>query len=334
VTISIIICTRDRADSLRMTLQSIASAEIPAGWSAELLVVDNGSTDHTSQVLQNAVCNNLRLRHVMEPTPGQCFARNRGLKEATGDVIVFTDDDVRVPSNWIEGMCRPIADGRCDAVAGGIVFPPHIAHRMSRPPLVLLRAWFASSDYLDPEKPVNMIGANMAFHRRVLSKVRAFDTQLGPGALGFFDEALFSWQMTAAGFRLKGSLDVAVEHHFDTTRLTRDSLLTLARKMGRSRAYIFHHWKQQRSRMIVPRLTWAELQLAWARILDRNGRLAGRLPSIEVIRQEEMRAFCREYLVQRKGPARYAVSGTAEVQAEPASTVCPSPAMANGRGSR
>ena len=52
-------------------------------------------------------------------------ARNTGISHAQGEIIMATDDDVRVPVNWIEGMCDPIIQGRSDATAGGIVYPPH-----------------------------------------------------------------------------------------------------------------------------------------------------------------------------------------------------------------
>src|SRR6478752_3643594 len=123
MTVSIIICTRNRADSLKFTLESIGRMTVPIEWNAELLVVDNGSTDHTSTVVSEARLNNVTLRYLSEPTPGQCHARNAGLRAAAGKVILFTDDDIRVPSNWVAAMCGPILSGEADAVAGAVVFP-------------------------------------------------------------------------------------------------------------------------------------------------------------------------------------------------------------------
>jgi glycosyltransferase involved in cell wall biosynthesis len=235
--ISIIICTRNRAESLRQTLHSLTSCAIPAGLTAELMVIDNGSTDTTREIVLAARIPKLSLRYVAEPKAGQCHARNSGLAHSAGDVILFTDDDVRPPVDWLEGMCRPILNGEADAVAGGVVFPPGLRMPGDGDP-----GWIASTEDIDPVCPERFVGANMAFHRRVLDRVPGFDVELGPGALGFADDTLFSWQLAEAGYRIAGRLDVAVEHHFDPSRLSRKALLAMAAKLGQSEAYIDYHW--------------------------------------------------------------------------------------------
>ncbi len=165
---SIIICTRNRAESLRSTLESIGKISVPQGWVVELLVVDNGSADHTSAVVSAAQRNNIILRYINEPKAGQCHARNTGLDATSGEIILFTDDDVRVPSNWMVAMCEPILNGAADAVTGGVVFPAEHAASLSRSPFSSRRGWFASTAELDSNRPARMVGANMAFHRRVL----------------------------------------------------------------------------------------------------------------------------------------------------------------------
>ncbi len=82
----------------------------------------------------------------------------------------------------------------------------------------------------------------MVFGRHVLARVPGFDEELGPGALGFHDETLFTLQLKEAGFKVRSRFDIAVEHHFDTTRLTRSGMLSLAERMGRSDAYLHYHW--------------------------------------------------------------------------------------------
>ena len=109
--VSIIICTRNQADSLRRTLVSIGKAIVPPRWNVELLVVDNGSSDYTREVVSAVRLSNVCLRYVNEPTTGLGYARNTGLRETSGEIILFTDDDFRVPLDWIEGMCRPVLDG-------------------------------------------------------------------------------------------------------------------------------------------------------------------------------------------------------------------------------
>jgi glycosyltransferase involved in cell wall biosynthesis len=302
---SIIICTRNRADSLKPTLESVGQAIVPPGWNVELLVVDNGSSDHTQATVSAVRLYNITLRYTREPIAGLCHARNTGLRQTSGQIVLFTDDDIRVPLNWINGMCQPIVDGKADAVAGGVVFPPHITEALARPPYSSRRSWFASTEKLDRKVPKRIVGANMAFHRHVLDRVPGFELELGPGALGFHDETLFSLQLLAAGYNLVGALEIMVEHHFDLSRLTQKGMIDLARKMGRSHAFVFHHWEHQKSRLAFPRLILSHLRRLWTRYSDRISGNATCAISVSALQAEQDLAFYREYLAQRRRPYKY-----------------------------
>jgi hypothetical protein len=147
-----------------------------------------------------------------------------------------------------------------------------------------------------------MVGANMAFHRHVLDRVPGFEVELGPGALGFYDETLFSLQLMAAGYNLVGAMETSVEHHFDLSRLTRKGMIDLARKMGRSHAFVFHHWEHQKSRLAFPRLVLSHLRRPWIRCSDR---IKGNAVSVLALQVEQDLAFYREYLAQRRRPYKY-----------------------------
>jgi len=170
MTVSIIICTRNRANSLKSTLESIGQTRVPEGWQVELIVVDNNSSDHTAAVVNGTHLTNVDLRYVNAPIAGLCHARNTGLREAGGEIILFTDDDIHVPGNWIPAMCQPILSQGADAVSGGVKFPPNVP-ALSQYPFSPLRSWFACTETLDPHKPSRMVGANMAFHRRILDRI-------------------------------------------------------------------------------------------------------------------------------------------------------------------
>jgi len=290
-------------------MESIGKASVPEGWIVELLVVDNGSTDHTRAVANDARLSNANVRYVSEPLAGLSNARNTGLRESTGEIILFSDDDVRVPWNWIEGMCQPIIDGAADAVAGGVAFPVGYASVLSQPMFSSRRNWFASTEALDRDSPGQMVGANMGFHRRVLDRVPKFDVELGAGALGFGEESLFSLQLLAAGFKIVGALDIVVEHHFDLSRLTSATLIDSARKKGRSHAFIFHHWEHKRSRLAVPRLILCHLRRLRARFFDRDKGNVEDSISDEALNLEKELAFCREYIVQRRRGFKYVSHG-------------------------
>lgn len=244
---SIIVCTRDRADSLQLTLESIGQAKVPPGWEVELLVVDNGSSDATKEVSLSANLPNMPLRYIFEPRKGKGYAYNTGMAEARGQIFLFTDDDVRVPHNWIEGMGRPILEGRADAVQGGVKVAPHL----DRPWLTgTLRVWVASvEDPVNP--PAGLVGANMAFGRQALDVTGGFDLRLGPGAAGFFDDTVFGWAMEKAGQKILYQPAVAVEHHFSPDRLTLGSYINSAQRMAVSHAIVMRDLNPADSRPSV-----------------------------------------------------------------------------------
>ena len=186
--VSILICTRNRRRNLEQTLQALERVEIPAQRTVELVLVDNGSTDETAAFLQAYQWPHGPVRVASEPLPGKGHAYNRGLSVAEGEILLLTDDDVRPPRDWIAGMCEPIWSGRADMVAGGVRLAPPLARDWMTPSL---RSFLSSTELLSAVDPAWVVAANLAFSRRVLARVPAFDPELGPGALGFEDEVLF-----------------------------------------------------------------------------------------------------------------------------------------------
>ena len=241
--ISIIICTRDRADDLRQTLLSLAAVAIPHGCRCELLVVDNASSDHTPAVIAEASLPHMTVRALHEPKPGQSNARNLGLAESRGEILVFTDDDLRYSPEWLEAMSGPLRRGAADAVSGAMSLAPHLERAWMGS---MHRIWLAAPPE-DTRAGAELVGANMAFRREVLAKVPRFDPELGPGALGFGDDTLFGYQLERAGYRL-ATLPLRTEHHFLPERLTRASFLSHAKKLGKSGAYLAHHWEHKNLR--------------------------------------------------------------------------------------
>jgi glycosyltransferase involved in cell wall biosynthesis len=307
--VSVIICTRNRAESLRSTLNSFAKLNVPEDLIVELLVVDNGSSDHTEQVVRRISFSQMPVKYIREPRVGKSHAYNTAIAGSVGEVLLFTDDDVRVPTNWLDGMCRPIFQGGADAVAGGVVIPPDIDCLIEQRLLKNRRGWVASTHELDPHQPCRMVGANMAFHRRVLDKVSSFDVELGPGpeGLGNFEDTIFSWQLLSAGYELVGALDVVVEHHFDLKRLSCEELIDSARKMGRSHAFIFHHWKHQKSKLVIPRLLLCRIMRYWMRCVNHGNKSRTNI-SDRAIQLEYDLAFYKEYLLQRRRQFKYPLS--------------------------
>jgi hypothetical protein len=183
---------------------------------------------------------------------------NRGIAESSGDVLLFTDDDVRVPVDWLDGMCWPVSSGKAMVVAGGVKLAPHLTRSWMTP---VHRAWLASTEWIADGPVTSLVGANMAIAREVFQQVPGFDPELGPGGTGFSDDHLLALQIMEAGYRIHDRTSVWVEHHFEPSRLGRASWLSAAVRRGVSQAYVGHHWEHWGCRF-----GWAKEMKAGARL--------------------------------------------------------------------
>jgi glycosyltransferase involved in cell wall biosynthesis len=119
--VTIALCTFDRAPLLRRSLESYRALRLPPGVTAELLVVNNNCTDATDEVLREFRA--LPLRRLFEPRPGKAIAANLATEEARGDLLVWTDDDVLVDPGWIAAYVEAAARHPGATLFGGPVRP-------------------------------------------------------------------------------------------------------------------------------------------------------------------------------------------------------------------
>ena len=149
---TVVICTRNRAESLRLTLECLTRMEVPSDVDWELLIVDNGSSDATPHVVDEFVTR-LPARRIEEPNAGLSNARNRGVSEAAGRYVVWTDDDVDVDEGWLFAYLNAFRTHTEAVVFGGRSIP-----RLA-PPSV---AWFAAgAPYLGDLLAVRDFGPNV-----------------------------------------------------------------------------------------------------------------------------------------------------------------------------
>jgi len=115
--------TRNRAELLAQTLASISAMHIPDGIEAECLIVDNNSTDGTSDVVERFARNApIPARYVVEARLGSSYARNRAIATSDCDYIFFIDDDAVAEPDWAIALMNAIVQRKLDA-ACGIVLP-------------------------------------------------------------------------------------------------------------------------------------------------------------------------------------------------------------------
>ena len=311
VDVSIVVCTRNRSVPLRSTLESICKTEVPGNLLVEALVVDNGSTDGTAEVVHSFARAAIPVAYHLEPRPGLSRARNTAIRLARGEALLFTDDDVHVPANWLAGMIQPVRTSNAVAVAGGVRLAPRlVAHWMGE----LHQSMLASTARLH-EPLRDIVGANMLITRTALKVVPEFDVELGAGARGFCEETLYAFQLHAQGQHIGSALDTQVEHHFDSSRLSSSFWLNAIQRSAESWAYVAHHWEHRD----VPRVRWRRgkrrLRLALTQWQHRKEEVPeGCVPEWKLRLLWDIH-FYSSFLRERRVPRKYPKCGASKLGA-------------------
>jgi len=231
--LTVILCTYNGEQSLPSTLESLAGQVLAESTQWEVLIVDNNSTDRTRQVVEEFCRQHPgRFRYLFEPKQGKSFALNLGLREAQGDVIAFTDDDVTMEPSWLQYLTACLGNGEW-AGAGGRTLPEC---GFVRPDWMGLESRHAMAPLaifdMGPEAKqfqVAPYGNNMAFRREVFEKHGGFDTGLGPCAGSprpqKNEDSEFGVRVLAAGERLRYEPSAVVYHHIPPSRLRKEYFL-------------------------------------------------------------------------------------------------------------
>jgi glucosyl-dolichyl phosphate glucuronosyltransferase len=223
--LSILICTHNRAGLLKGALESLEDQSL-SRQRFEVVVVDNASTDGTQDIV--ARCEKrgtLQVRYVHEPELGLDAARNRGLREAKGDLVAFLDDDARARSDWaaaiLEGFQRhdaPILGGRVDLI-WEIPRPVWFSDEMLR---YLIHCDYGPEE-MEITSPPWLYGTNIAFRKSLFQEIGLFRLDLdrkGASLMGGGDTELFK-RARSRGKKLLYLPGMVVRHLAPASRLTR-----------------------------------------------------------------------------------------------------------------
>ena len=214
---SLVICTRNRPQELARCLASLADqTAVPL----EVIVVDNASTDErTREVTISA-----RATYVREDRPGLDFARNAGVSAASGEIVVFTDDDVRLHPRCFERMVGAFDSPNIQAVTG-LILPAELEteaqiffetywgfgrgfHRKD-----FDQAFFKSDRFHGCPTWEIGAGASMAFRRKVFDQAGLFDQRLDVGQAGCSGDSEYWHRLLSHGGKCRYEPS-AVAFHF------------------------------------------------------------------------------------------------------------------------
>ncbi len=242
--ITIILATHNRAESLRVTLDSLATVYSPAlPW--EVLIVNNASTDHTKAVIA-AFMDRLPIVALDEPRLGKSFALNTAIPRGRYELKLFTDDDVLFDANWLLAYERALHEHPEAGYFGGPIhlkLPNDEIPQWAQNSHGQMAVWIRNSlSYLDEtilvNSPNSYYGANMAVRQQTFDEYGLYESNLGyvgRKRLGGMETKLQA-RFTAAGVRSAYVPDALVYHCIRPDEMTVQSRLNARLWTGRSRA--------------------------------------------------------------------------------------------------
>ena len=279
--LTIVVCTRNRATLLDELLGTLANQKSDRAL-FEIIVVDNGSSDRTSQVVQAHQEILGILKYVLETTVGLSFARNRGWRQATGEYIAYVDDDSRIPVNWTD-VALEIANFHSPDAFGGPIYPFYVAGKPS---------WYKDEYGTFNEGVVAgrlnenqyLSGGNMVIRRELLAASGGFAPDLGMSGdnLGYGEETfLFKTLRETQQISVYYDQRLYVHH---LVRPDKTKLLHIAKSRiasGRALYRIWGHPTAPTKTEIYRRLFWTTRQVAKGMTIGMLRRDQKKYPSLQ-----------------------------------------------------
>jgi glycosyltransferase involved in cell wall biosynthesis len=229
ITATLLITTYNRASLLRDTLMSVARLRTPIGVVWDVVVVDNNSKDNTREVVEEASRSfPVPLTYVFESRQGKSIALNTALATISSSIIVFSDDDVRVPEDWLENAVRPLVEHPEIGYVGGPVRPlwsgepPGWVRNSGRAHGVIAVLDYGAKPFVFEERRLIPLGVNMAVRRSVIEQVGGFHPALGRrgGSLLGQEQAEFFLRCRRGGARGLYVPEMTLEHLVAPDRLS------------------------------------------------------------------------------------------------------------------
>jgi len=209
--VSIVICTYNRAESLRETIRCLRYQRYDQ---FEVIVVNGPSTDHTAEVLGEF---DGLIRAEVCPLPNLSVSRNIGIRAAAGDIVAFIDDDALPEFEWLQQALPALADETVGGV-GGIVFDHSgmaLQYRYSAANRFGETTSSVERPYDDFSVPGSFLfpylqGTNALFRRSALEEIGGFDEVYDY----YLDETDVCCRLVDAGYVLRQLHHAPVHHKF------------------------------------------------------------------------------------------------------------------------
>lgn len=245
--ISIIICTLNRHQILRSAIISIIEQSLPKEL-YEIMVIDNGSEDETKEVVEMLSSGIPNMVYCCEPKKGLSIARNRGIRESTGDIVAFLDDDAVAHPEWLERLYTVYnSDPDVGAAVGKIL----VLWEHGKPAYVdeYFEGYFGKFNQGEMRKtlifPDYLFGSNMSLRRNIALEVGGFREDLGRKGKNLLaaEETDLFYRLSLKGIKVVYEPNAVVYHRVLAERLSRCWGLRRAFGHGQSMSILnsFYH---------------------------------------------------------------------------------------------
>ena len=272
--ISVVVATRNRHTLLERTLDALVQQRC-AREAYEVIVADNGSSDRTRTVIEEIArrAGGDRIRYLYVEEPGKSRAVNAALRLVSGDIVAFTDDDVRPDPGWIAQLIDTFSDPAVDFVAGRI-----LADWEAPPPRWMSPSLFGVLAIPDGgtrrlpiarglNEHIMPIGANMAVRSTVIERLGGLRLDLGKleGTLRTGEDHEFFLRLLHDGRRGAYEPEAVVHHFVPGSRLRRDYFRRWLFQNGRDVARLERQYPPAARRLLaVPGYLWRDIAAAAA----------------------------------------------------------------------
>lgn len=231
--VSVIICTYNREKYLPLALNSLINQTVDRSV-YEIVIVNNNSTDNTEKVAQKFIHENpeLNVKYIVEKQKGLSAARNRGIKESSGEIVIFIDDDAEVTKNYIEEAIKFFEIYPEIDAMGGKIIPKYENDEEPKWMSIFLWGLVTKCDWGNKIRkyPYSKYppGCSMSFRKKIFDEIGLFNTDL---TLRCDDKYIFK-QMDKFKKKYLYNPKFLVYHNIDKDRLTDDSVKRISMLVG------------------------------------------------------------------------------------------------------
>lgn len=270
--LSIILCTYNRDKYIYNVLQSIAQNDYPCN-QYEIVLVNNNSTDNTESECSRFQTDypHIQFRYCIETNQGLSYARNRGIQESKGDILVYVDDDALVNQEYLHTYAEFFEKNPDIAAAGGPIIPKYettepawMSHYTRQ--LVTGKLYLGDKEREFP-KSAFPGGGNAAYRKSVFDKIGFFNVELGRkgnSLIGAEEKDLFD-KMTTIGIRFFYLPTAILYHIIPEKKLSQDYFNRLTYSIGVSERYRTLQISKGKycKRLVSEAVKWAATLVLW-----------------------------------------------------------------------